>query len=65
MSERPHLPRDERQFIASALVSFQTAILMRYDGTIAEKDKGAAHLAEEQARSSLAAYRRLKKGSRS
>ena len=56
------LPSDERKFIADTLIAFGTAILMRYDGPLVEKDKGAARLAGVQARAFLAEYRALKNG---
>lgn len=62
MSGHPskRLPRDERDFLAEALVAAHAAILARYDGALVEKDTGAAHLAADQARALLAEYRKLK-----
>lgn len=65
MSERRHLPRDERQFIAETLAAMATSVVMRFDGELAKRSKGVAHLSEELTKDLLSAYRRLKKGSRS
>ena len=64
MSERPSNPLlpDEREFLARALVAAHAAILARYDGTLVEKDTGAAHLAADQALALLAEYRKIKGG---
>lgn len=61
MSKRTDvLPSDELAFVADALPKIHAAILARYDGTLVEKDKGAAHLAAEQTRALLTEYRKLK-----
>ena len=56
------LPPDERKFIADTLIAFGTAILMRYDGPLVEKDMGASHLAALQTKALLVEYRSLKNG---